>query len=104
MLKKLIIIQCVIALIAVAAQVYAAESTSKMDAVTDTGEKVVLFPDGHWEYVDQQKAAVVKQEIQQKKMDADCPPEAREGLFGCLLQSGKAHPDAPHGKVYHSPL
>ncbi|MFM9834642.1 MAG: hypothetical protein ACKVOA_00895 [Methylophilaceae bacterium] len=104
MLKKFILFQCVIALIAVAIPVYAAESTTKMDAVTDAGEKVVLFPDGHWEYVDQQKAAVVKREIQQKKRDADCPPEAREGLFGCLLQNDKAHPGAPHGKVYHSPL
>lgn len=104
MFKKLILIQSVVAFIAVVAPAYAAEPTTKMDAVTDTGEKVVLFPDGHWEYVDQQKAAVVKQEIQQKKMDADCPPEAREGLFGCLLQNDKAHKDAPHGRVYHSPL
>ena len=81
----------------------AAES-NKIDAVTDTGEKVILFPDGHWEFVDQQKAAAAKQEIQQKKIDADCPPDARDGLFGCLLQGDKGHHEAPHGKVYHSPL
>ena len=94
----------VFALLALATSAFAAESTKKLDAVTESGDKVTLFPDGHWEYIDQQKAAVVRQEIQQKKSDADCPPEARDSLFGCLLQADKGHHEAPHSKVYHSPM
>jgi len=110
MVKKLLTIQTLIVLFFISTSFHAiaVEATNKIDAVTGNGEKVILFSDGHWEFVDQQKAAVAKevakQEQQQQKADADCPPEARDGLFGCLLQGDKGHHEAPHGKVYHSPM
>jgi len=42
-----------------AANAVAEEQT--LEATTSTGEKVRLFPNGRWEYVNEQKAAVQRQ-------------------------------------------
>jgi hypothetical protein len=107
MIKKMILVQVFAALLVISLNACADEVPNKFEAVTDSGEKVVLFPDGHWEFADQKKAAIAKQEIKQIQNKNTCPPGTLESFFGlgCLIQSdaGVNH-DAPHGKIYHSPL
>jgi hypothetical protein len=107
MIKKMVLVQVFVSFLVICLNACADELPNNIQALTDSGEKVVLFPDGHWEYVDQKKAAIAKQEIKQIQNKNTCPPGTLESYFGlgCLIQSDKGgNHDAPHGKVYHSPL
>ena len=55
------------------------EAGSTLEAVTPTGEKVLLFPNGRWEYADQKKAEVQRQAAQAER---ERERSAQGGLFG----------------------
>ena len=66
-----------------AAGVVAAElDRSPVEAVTVNGEKVRLFPNGRWEYVDAAKAAAAQQTAAKYPENQTRPEGAQGGLFG----------------------
>ena len=67
----------------VAANAFAAElDRSPVEAVTVDGEKVRLFPNGRWEYVDAAKALAAAQKAAAYPENQTCPEGAQGGLFG----------------------
>lgn len=54
----------------------------KIEATTTAGEKVILHPNGRWEYVDMAKAQAAKEIAQQYPENKGCPPGWRGGLMG----------------------
>ena len=74
---------CVLMLCLVAADAFAAElDRSPVEAVTVNGEKVRLFPNGRWEYVDAAKAAAAQQKAAAYPENQTRPEGAQGGLFG----------------------
>ena len=66
-----------------AAGVVAAElDRTPVEAVTVNGEKVRLFPNGRWEYVDAAKAAAAHQTAAKYPENQTRPEGAQGGLFG----------------------
>jgi hypothetical protein len=66
-----------------AAGVTAAElDRTPVEAVTVNGEKVRLFPNGRWEYVDAAKAAAAQQTAAKYPENQSRPEGAQGGLFG----------------------
>ena len=67
----------------VAANAFAAElDRSPVEAVTVDGEKVRLFPNGRWEYVDAAKALAAAQKAAAYPENQMRPEGAQGGLFG----------------------
>lgn len=67
----------------VAGAPFAAElDRTPLEAVTANGEKVRLFPNGRWEFVDAAKAAEAQQAAAQYPENKTRPVEAQGGLFG----------------------
>lgn len=54
----------------------------KMEATTAAGDKVILHPNGRWEFVDTQKAEAAKEVARQYPENQGCPPGWRGGLMG----------------------
>ena len=74
---------CVLMLGLVAADAFAAElDRTPVEAVTVNGEKVRLFPNGRWEYVDAAKAAAAQQAAAKYPENQTRPEGAQGGLFG----------------------
>ncbi|MBI2277534.1 MAG: hypothetical protein HYU74_09305 [Dechloromonas sp.] len=53
-----------------------------LEAQTVDGQKVRLFPNGRWEYVDTAKAALAQQVASQYPENKTRPVEAQGGVFG----------------------
>ena len=53
-----------------------------VEATTATGDKVLLHPNGRWEYVDQKKAEQARTVARQYPENQGCPPGSQGGLFG----------------------
>jgi hypothetical protein len=53
-----------------------------VEAVTAGGDRVVLHPNGRWEYVDTGKAKAAKEISQQYPENQGCPPGWQGGLLG----------------------
>ncbi|MGE5469951.1 MAG: hypothetical protein ACM3X0_04045 [Bacteroidota bacterium] len=53
-----------------------------LEAITATGEKVRLFPNGRWEFVDAARAAEAQQHAAQYPENKTRPVDAQGGLFG----------------------
>ncbi|MBL8420026.1 MAG: hypothetical protein JNK92_05260 [Dechloromonas sp.] len=53
-----------------------------VEAVTVNGEKIRLFPNGRWEYVDAAKAATAQQVAARYPENQARPEGAQGGLFG----------------------
>ncbi|MBI2294552.1 MAG: hypothetical protein HYU76_00560 [Betaproteobacteria bacterium] len=63
-----------------------------IEATTATGEKVLLHPNGRWEYVDQKKAAEARKIAERYPENQGCPPGSQGGLFGigrCIMPGDK---------------
>lgn len=54
----------------------------ELEAVTATGDKVLLHPNGRWEFVDTQKAQAAKEVAKQYPENQGCPPGWHGGLLG----------------------
>lgn len=53
-----------------------------LDATTADGQKVRLFPNGRWEFVDTAKAAAAQKVAAEYPENKTRPVEAQGGLFG----------------------
>lgn len=51
-------------------------------AKTTSGDEVILHPNGYWEYVDTQKAAVAKTKVEKIAREEGCPKGTRASFFG----------------------
>ncbi len=63
-----------------------------VEATTATGDKVLLHPNGRWEYVDQKKAEQARVVAQQYPENQGCPSGSQGGLFGvgrCIAPGDK---------------
>ena len=60
----------------------AAEPAADLEATTAKGEKVLLHPNGRWEFVDTQKQAEAKKVAEQFPENKGCPPGWQGGLLG----------------------
>lgn len=79
-----------VALMLAAASGWAAESP--VEATTVAGDKVLLHPNGRWEYVDQKKAEQARAVAQQYPENQSCPSGSQGGLFGvgrCIMPGDK---------------
>ena len=62
---------------------YTAElDRTPLEALTVDGQKVRLFPNGRWEYVDAAKAASAQQQAAQYPENKTRPVESQGGLLG----------------------
>lgn len=61
---------------------FADELIEKMEATTTGGDKVILHPNGRWEFVDSKKAIEAAAVMKQQPDEQTCPPGSRPGLFG----------------------
>lgn len=74
---------CVLMLGLVATNAFAAElDRTPTEAVTVNGEKVRLFPNGRWEYVDPAKATAAQQKAAAYPENQTRPDGAQGALFG----------------------
>lgn len=53
-----------------------------LEALTAGGDKVILHPNGRWEYVDSGKAQQAQEIAQQYPENQVCPPGWQGGLLG----------------------
>ena len=53
-----------------------------IEATTPSGDKVLLHPNGRWEYVDQRKAEQARAVARQYPENQGCPPGSQGGVFG----------------------
>lgn len=56
------------------------EVKSPLEATTAAGEKVLLHPNGRWEFIDAQKQAEAKKVADQFPENKGCPPGWQGGL------------------------
>ena len=60
----------------------AAPDAPPIEATTAAGDKVLLHPNGRWEYVNPQKAAAARKVAEQYPENQGCPPGSQGGFFG----------------------
>jgi len=60
----------------------AAAAAQSIEATTPSGDKVLLHPNGRWEYVDVKKAESARAVAQQYPENQGCPPGSQGGLLG----------------------
>jgi hypothetical protein len=69
-----------------------ADSRGAIEVTTPAGDKVLLHPNGRWEYVDQKKAGEAKAVAQQYPENQGCPPGSQGQFFGvgrCIAPGDK---------------
>ena len=59
-----------------------ADTRGSVEATTATGDKVLLHPNGRWEYVDQKKAEEASAVARQYPENQGCPPGSQGQFFG----------------------
>jgi len=76
-------------IIAIISNIYMINTTQAADsdsedivAKTANGDEVILHPNGYWEYVDAQKAAVAKTKVEKIAREEGCPKGTRASFFG----------------------
>jgi hypothetical protein len=76
-----------------------AEETSTEDIVAKTanGDEVILHPNGYWEFVDAQKAAVAKTKVEKIAREEGCPRGTRASFFGIGRCIANDDPALKHG-------
>ena len=63
-----------------------------IEATTGSGERVLLHPNGRWEYVNPQKAAAARKVAEQYPENQGCPPGSQGSFFGvgrCIAPGDK---------------
>jgi hypothetical protein len=69
-----------------------AAGAAPVEATTAAGDKVLLHPNGRWEYVDQKKAEQARTVAQQYPENQGCPPGSQGNFFGvgrCIAPGDK---------------
>jgi len=72
----------VLACLAASGYLAAAEPSAPVEATTASGDKVLLHPNGRWEYVNVQKAAAARKVAEQYPENQGCPAGSQGGWFG----------------------
>ncbi|HEY0563190.1 MAG TPA: hypothetical protein VGD04_07675 [Methylophilus sp.] len=76
----------------------AAELTDEdITAKTSSGDEVILHPNGYWEYVDAQKAAVAKTKVEALAREEGCPKGTRASFLGLGRCIANDDPALKHG-------
>jgi len=90
MLQNNIIIMLILA--SVTSLSFANNLGEEIDATTANGDKVILKPNGRWQYVDAEKAASAAKIANEYPENKVCPPGSQGGWFGtkCILPGDKA--------------
>jgi threonine aldolase len=70
-----------------------------VEATTAAGDKVLLHPNGHWEYVDARKAEKAREVAQKYPENQGCPPGTQGGLFGIGRCIKPGDPDYNRGTL-----
>ncbi len=63
-----------------------------VEATTAQGDRVLLHPNGRWEYVNPQKAAAARKVAEQHPENQGCPAGSQGGLLGfgrCIMPGDK---------------
>lgn len=60
----------------------AQDARPSIEATTPSGDKVLLHPNGRWEYVDAKKAEGARAVAREYPENQGCPPGSQGGLFG----------------------
>jgi hypothetical protein len=70
---------------------YADQVAENIEATTINGDKVILLPNGRWEFVDSAKATEAGKIAKQYPENQVCPPGSQGGFFGtrCILPGDK---------------
>ncbi|HZM45096.1 MAG TPA: hypothetical protein VFC14_09725 [Burkholderiales bacterium] len=77
------LVAAVILALAASGHAAAAEpDAGAVEATTAAGEKVLLHPNGRWEYVNPQKAAAARKVAEQFPENQGCPPGSQGNFFG----------------------
>ena len=69
-----------------------AADTKPIEATTGTGDRVMLHPNGRWEFVDEKKAEAARVVAKQFPENQGCPPGSQGGLLGfgrCIMPGDK---------------
>jgi len=91
------IVMAAIGLMLAAGIASAQQVKEPIETTTPTGEKIRLFPDGHWEYIDPQKASVQrteraaevkKQQVMQQSAQQNAPPSPQQASNNCAGAQG----------------
>lgn len=77
-----LIISCWVSLLSTNLAVAAESDGEDIVAKTASGDEVILHPNGYWEYVDAQKAAVAKTKVEKIAREEGCPKGTRASFFG----------------------
>lgn len=89
---RLVPFAAIAALIASAAA-YAGEADRQaIEATTSSGDRVLLHPNGRWEFVDEKKAEAARVVAKQFPENQGCPPGSQGGLLGfgrCIMPGDK---------------
>lgn len=70
-----------------------------VEATTAAGDKVLLHPNGRWEYVDTRKAAEARKVAEEFPENQGCPPGSQGGLFGIGRCIKPGDPDYNRGTL-----
>jgi len=95
-MKQLLCIAIVLASGSVMAQTL---DRTPVAATTATGEKVLLHPNGRWEFVDASKAVEAKRVAEQYPENKTRPIEAQGGWFGIGRTVMPGDPDYNRGSL-----
>lgn len=77
----------------------AEDSAEDIVAKTASGDEVILHPNGYWEYVDAQKAAVAKTKVEAIAREEGCPRGTRASFFGIGRCIANDDPALKHGSL-----
>jgi len=81
-LFEVVLISGLLAMPLLSAPVLADEPGKDLQAETPSGDKVILHPNGRWEFIDTKKAAEAKEVAKQYPENQVCPPGTQGGYLG----------------------
>ena len=90
---KLVIYSLILTFMLISAAI-AEETPAELPATTANGDAVVLYPDGHWEYVDASKAAKAQEHAVKLINKQGCPRNSQGTLLGfgrCITKGDKEY-------------
>src|SRR6188474_2525906 len=82
-LKRTVSCAAIVLALAIPVSMRAAEPAGEaVEATTVNGDRVLLHPNGRWEYVNAQKAAAARKVAEQFPENQGCPPGSQGSFFG----------------------
>lgn len=97
MRRFLFILACLASLSEMATAQAADAEDADITAKTSSGDEVILHPNGYWEYVDAQKAAVAKTKVEAFAREEGCPKGTRASFLGLGRCIANDDPALKHG-------